>query len=94
MNVWGRMKDVRAEGSQVSAGSPSSEMGFYELYKGDGHLLTDDPDGHLDFQRRHEVVMSYSWLTDEGVAGVVGGALEGVLFFFGLCSSCFGAWGG
>ncbi len=65
MNVWGRMKVVWADILQVSVASPFSGIESYERCKVDGYLLTDDPDGRLDYEGHQKAVISYSWLTDE-----------------------------
>jgi len=85
MNVWGRMKVVWADILQVSVASPSSGMGFMGGVRRNRCLLTDDPDGCLDYEGHQKAVISYSWLTDEEMAERVGGVLEGCCSVAGLC---------
>ena len=70
------------ESLQVSIASPFSGMESYERCKVDGYLLTDDPDGCLDYEGHQKAVISYSWLTDEEMAERVGGVLEGCYISF------------
>ena len=76
------------ESLQVSIASPFSGMESYERCKVDGYLLTDDPDGRLDYEGHQKAVISYSWLTDEEMAERVGGVLEGCCSVAGLCFDC------
>ena len=77
MNIRGRMKDVRAEGSQVSVSSPFPGTELYEWCKENGYLLTDDPNEYLDEQGHQKAIISYPGLANEEMVKEVDKTLKG-----------------
>ena len=77
------IKDVRADILQVSVASPFSGIESYERCKVDGYLLTDDPDGCLDYEGHQKAAMSYPGLANEEMVKEVDNILKGYYMSFG-----------
>jgi len=71
------------ESLQVSVASPFSGIESYERCKVDGYLLTDDPDGRLDYEGHQKAGISYSRLTAEEMVEEVDKILKGYYMSLG-----------
>lgn len=70
------IKEVRPDLLQVSVASPFPGTEFYNWCRGNGYLLTDDPNEYLDEQGHQKAVVSYPWLSSEEITKAVDAILK------------------
>ena len=76
MNILGIVKVMWADIVQVSVASPFPGTEFYDWCKENGYLLTEDPDGCLDYKGHQKAIVSYPWLTAEEITSMVNEILK------------------
>ena len=71
------IKELKPHLLQVSVASPFPGTEFYEWCRGNGYLLTDDPNEYLDEQGHQKAIISYPELTNEEMVKEVDKILKG-----------------
>ena len=71
------IKETKPDILQVSVASPFPGTEFYNWCRGNGYLLTDDPNEYLDEQGHQKAIVSYPELTNEEMVKEVDEILKG-----------------
>jgi len=70
-NTKSLIKEIKPEILQVAVASPFPGTEFYHWCDQNGYLTTNDPNEYLDESGHQKAIVSYPWLSTEGITSAV-----------------------
>lgn len=87
--TWRLIQDVKPDIIQVAVASPFPGTEFYDWCKGNGYLITDDPNQYLDDEGHQKAIISYPALSNEEMVHKANDILKGYYLSWGYVPLAF-----